>query len=77
MNLYYVVEKELCQLDPNINIEETTGDKTITVYEVSTELLELVVVTQIESLNYKVTELEIENWLKDNEYEDDYNLIKL
>lgn len=28
-NLYYVVEKQLQQIDPEIGIEETTGWKTI------------------------------------------------
>ena len=74
MNLYYVVEKELQQDDL---FEYTTGDKTITVYDIDTQSMQLVVVCIIESLNYKVTEHEIETWLENNDYEDDYNLIKL
>ena len=74
MNLYYVVEKELQQDDL---FEYTTGNKTITVYDIDTQSMQLVVVCIIESLNYKVTEHEIETWLENNDYEDDYNLIKL
>jgi len=74
MNLYYVVDKELQQDDL---FEYTTGNKTITVYDVDTQTMQLIVVCEIESLNYKVTEHEIETWLKNNDYEDDYNLIQL
>lgn len=35
-NLYYVVEKQLQQIDLEIGTEETTGWKTITVYDVDT-----------------------------------------
>jgi hypothetical protein len=74
MNLYYVVDKELQQDDL---FEYTTGNKTITVYDVDTQTMQIVVVCIIESLNYKVTEHEIETWLENNDYEDDYNLIRL
>jgi hypothetical protein len=73
-NLYYVVDKELQQDDL---FEYTTGNKTITVYDVDTQTMQIVVVCIIESLNYKVTENEIETWLENNDYEDDYNLIRL
>jgi hypothetical protein len=74
MNLYYVVEKETSVDD---NFEFATGSKLIRLYEVSTSLLELVIVSEIESYNFKNTETEIETWLENNDYEDDYNLIRL
>lgn len=74
MNLYYVVDKELQQDDL---FEYTTGNKTITVYDIDTQTMQLTIVCEIESLNYKVSEHEIETWLENNDYEDEYNLISL
>ena len=74
-NLYYVVERELQRDDL---FEYTTGNKTITVYNIDMQSMQLVIFCQIETLNYKVTELEIQRWLENNSYEEDkYNFIQL
>lgn len=75
MNLYYVEEKETEQDD---SFEYTTGNKTITVYDIDTQSMQLVIFCEIETLNYKESELEIQHWLDNNSYEDEeYNLVKL
>lgn len=74
-NLYYVVEKELQQDDL---FEYTTGNKTITVYNIDTQSMQLVIFCVIESLNFKNTENEIQYWLDNNSYEgEEYNFIQL
>lgn len=75
MNLYYVEEKETEQDD---SFEYTTGNKTITVYDIDTQSMQLVIFCEIETLNYKESELEIQHWLDNNSYKDkEYNLVKL
>ena len=75
INLYYVVEKETEQDD---NFEYTTGNKTITVYDIDTQSMQLVIFCEIESLNFKDSENEIQHWLDNNGYKDEeYNFVKL
>ena len=75
INLYYVVEKETEQDD---NFEYTTGNKTITVYDIDTQSIQLVIFCEIESLNFKDSENEIQHWLDNNGYKDEeYNFVKL
>jgi len=74
MNLYYVIEKETSVDD---NFEFATGSKSIRVYDIDTQSMQLVIVCEIDSFNFKNTETEIETWLENNDYEDEYNLIQL
>jgi hypothetical protein len=59
--LYYTVEKETENID---SIEECTGNKTITVYEI--EENEPKTLCQIESYNHNSTINEIKMWLSEN-----------
>ncbi len=59
--LYYTVEKETENID---SIEECTGNKTITVYEI--EKNELKTLCQIYSYNHNTTRNEITMWLTEN-----------
>ena len=64
--LYYVVEKEL---QGNDGFEETTGNKTITVYEmVNNEPKKL---TDIDAANDENSQEKIQEYLDDNGYGDD------
>ena len=74
-NLYYVVEKELNQDD---SFEYSTGNKTITVYDIDTQSMQLVIFCEIETVNFKESESEIQHWLYNNSYGDEeYNFVKL
>ena len=71
--LYYTVEKELQQVD---DFEETTGFKTVTVYDIEnnipTKFFEL------EVSNDENTKEAINEYLSDNGYEDEtFELIQL
>jgi len=64
--LYYVVEKEL---QGNDGFEETTGNKTITVYEmVNNEPKKF---TDIDAANDENSQEKIQEYLDDNGYGDD------
>lgn len=76
-NLYYVVEKQLQQIDLEEGTEETTGWKTITVYDIDTQFMNLIEVCQIESKNESNSEEEIYTYLENNNDETEYNLIQL
>lgn len=58
-NLYYVVEKELQQIDLEIGTEETTGWKIITVYDIDTQATHIIEVFQIKIKNKKNSEKQI------------------
>ncbi len=73
MNLYYVVEKQLENID---GFEETTGWKTITVYDIDTQAIDLVVVTELEVANSINSEERIKEELELLDYKD-YELIQL
>lgn len=73
-NLYYVVHKRLQDID---GIEETTGWKDITVYDIDTQSFQLVIICEFEAENTKSSEEEIATWLENNDWEEDYNLIEL
>ena len=66
--LYYVVEKELHGIN---DIEETTGNKMIRVYDVDTQYMDLIVFCEIETFNYKNSESELRHWLDENGFEDE------
>lgn len=63
--LYYTVEKYTEFIN---EVEETTGVKGITVYEMIDNIPKIF--CQIESYNNASSELEIQEWLDDNGYED-------
>lgn len=62
--LYYVVEKQLQQIDLEEGIEETTGWKTVTVYDIDTQSIDLVVVTELELENFMNSEERIHEELE-------------
>lgn len=74
MNLYYVVEKELHGID---DVEETTGNKRITGYDIDTQSMSLVIIFEIECENDNNSEVEISTYLENNGDEEDYNMIQL
>ena len=76
-NLYYVVEKQLQQIDLEEGTEETTGWKTITVYDIDTQAMNIVEVCQIGANNSSEPEGEIYTYLENNNDETEYNLIQL
>ena len=76
-NLYYVVEKQLQQIDLEEGTEETTGWKTITVYDIDTQAMHIIEVCQIEAKTETNSEEEIYTYLENNNDEEEYNLIQL
>lgn len=76
-NLYYVVEKQLQQIDLEEGVEETTGWKTITAYDIDTQAMNIVEVCQFEAKNETNSEEEIYTWLENNNDNNEYNLICL
>jgi hypothetical protein len=63
-NLYYVVEKQLASVGDNEGIEETTGLKNITIYDVETQDFTLFVVGKFETLNENNSEDAVQLWLE-------------
>jgi hypothetical protein len=63
--IYYVVEKELTNID---GFEETTGNKTVTVYSIENGKLEKFF--DLELANYENSEECIDGYLEDNGYGD-------
>ena len=63
--IYYVVEKELIDID---GVEETTGNKTISVYTIEDN--KLVKFFDLETTNDVNTETSIDDYLIDNGYGD-------
>ncbi len=74
MDLYYVVEKELHGIDA---IEETTGEKRITGYDIDTQCMNLVEVFNINVLNGDIDIDVIQNHLDDAGDKTKYNMIQL
>ncbi len=64
--LYYTVEKELQDID---GFEETTGNKTITCYYMINN--EPKIFCEIETQNTENSEVEIQEYLDNNGYEDE------
>jgi len=64
--LYYTVEKELQDLD---GFEETTGNKTITCYDMVNN--EPKIFCEIETQNTENSEVEIQEYLDNNGYGDE------
>lgn len=73
MKLYYVVTKQLADSD---GFEETTGWKTLTVYDIDTQAMDLVVVAELEIANSSNSEEEISQELDFLEYSN-YELVQL
>jgi len=76
-NLYYVVEKQLQQIDLEEGTEETTGWKTITVYDIDTQAMNIIEICQIEAKSEANSEEEIYVYLENNNDETDYSLVQL
>lgn len=76
-DLYYVIEKQLQQIDLEEGTEETTGWKTITVYDIDTQAMNLIDVCQIEAKIETNSEEEIYTYLENNDDDNEYNLIQL
>ena len=76
-NLYYVVEKQLQKIHLEESTEETNGWKTITVYGVKTQPMNIIEICQIEAKSEANSEEEIYIYLENNNEETEYNLIEL
>jgi hypothetical protein len=72
--LFYVVEKEL---HGDGYCEEVTGNKQIRVYDIDTQAMELIVFCEIETLICKNSESEIQTYLDNNGYEDEFEFVEL
>jgi hypothetical protein len=71
--LYYVIEKELSSYD---DIEETTGNKTVTVYDILNNIPKIF--TTLDLCNEDNTRDKIKEYLDDNGYSDEtFNLVQL
>lgn len=73
-NLYYTVELELAESN---DFDYTTGMKDITVYDIDTQSMKLIILSEIRTENYKNSENEIQTWLDNEEDDEEYNFIKL
>ena len=69
--------KQLQQIDLEEGTEETTGWKTITVYDIDTQAMNLIEICQIEAKVVNNSEKEIYTYLENNNDETEYNLIQL
>ena len=67
--LYYVIEKEFQLVNDNGGIEETSGWKDITVYNIDTQAMHSVEVCQIRAENTSNSEVEIQTWLDNQDPE--------
>ena len=77
MDLYYVEEKDLDNHPSFPDIICTTGSKTITVYDIDTQYMGLIIFCEIESTNEKNSEEEIQFWLDNNGHKKEYNFVRL
>ncbi len=73
-NLYYTVKKQLQQIG---DVEETTGWKTIILYDIDTQSMNIIQIGEFIALNEKSSEEEIYVFLENNDNENQYNLIQL
>ena len=76
-DLYYVVEKQLQQINLEEGIEETTGWKTITVYDIDTQCMNIIEVCQFDAKTETNSEEEIYTYLENNNDDNEYNLVQL
>jgi hypothetical protein len=77
INLYYAVEKELSSYDEEIEAQYTTGSKTITVYDIDTQSMDLVEVCLLECNDSSESQGVIQEWLKENRKKEEFKLIQL
>jgi hypothetical protein len=71
---FYVVEKELQGIG---NFEETTGWKTVTMYDIDAQAMNMVEVCQLEILNEDNSVEVLKEWLVEQEDENEYEFIQL
>jgi hypothetical protein len=71
---FYVVEKELQGIG---NFEETTGWKTVTMYDIDVQAMNMVEVCQLEILNEDNSVEVLKEWLVEQEDENEYEFIQL
>jgi hypothetical protein len=66
ITLYYSVEKELQQLDYNSDLEETTGWKNISLYDIDSQTLSLIVLQDFHEENTENTKEILTEWIECN-----------
>jgi hypothetical protein len=71
---FYVVEKELHGID---GFEETTGWKTVTLYDIDTQCFNMVELCKLEIGNEEVSVEALKDWLIENGDEKEYEFIQL
>jgi hypothetical protein len=71
---FYVVEKQLQGID---NFEETTGWKTVTMYDIDAQAMNMVEVCQLEMRNSENSVEVLKEWLAEQEDENEYEFIQL
>lgn len=70
--IYFTVEKELINsLDDNSNVQETTGNKTVSAYSINNTLNKLEPIVSLDILNEENSIEAIQNYLDDNGMGDD------
>jgi hypothetical protein len=77
ITLYYTVEKELQQIDHNSDLEETTGWKDISLYDIDSQTLSLIVLQDFHVENTENTEEILTEWLEYNTAYTEFELQKI
>jgi len=77
ITLYYSVEKELQQIDHNSDLEETTGWKNISLYDINSQTLSLIVLQDFHTENTENTEEICREWIECNTDYFEFKLQKL
>jgi hypothetical protein len=72
---FYVVEKQLSPYDGEF--EETTGWKTVTLYDIDAQAMDLVEVCQLEVPNSDDSVEALMEWLLENGDDREYKFVKL
>jgi hypothetical protein len=71
---FYVVEKQLEDYD---GVEETNGWKTVTMYDIDAQAMNMVEVCQLEVPNSEKSVEALKEWLAEQEDENEYEFIQL
>lgn len=77
ITLYYTVEKELQQIDHNSDLEETTGWKNISLYDINSQTLSLIVLQDFHVENTENTKEILTEWIECNTAYTEFKLQKL
>lgn len=77
INLYYVVEEQTDNHPSFPDIIHLTGNKNITIYDIDTQSMDLIVLGEFETANENNSEDACQLWLEENTQDIIFKLIKL